>query len=280
MATQPIVLITGCSSGIGRALASELHRRGCVVYATARRSESLSTLATLGIHTLTLDVTSQDSIDLLVREVGSRSGRIDILVNNAGYGQFGAVTDLSPEVLRRQFDTNVIAPVQVARAFLPLMFPQKSGCIVNIGSVSGILTTPFAGAYCASKAALHALSDAMRMELAPFGIRVVTVQPGSVSSNLGETGNELVSLPEGSIFEPLTQAIRGRVTASQKGAMQADDFAKKIVSALLSVDPPAVVRAAPHSVQLPFIKWCLPISVIDRMLSKVFGLDRLRASAG
>jgi NAD(P)-dependent dehydrogenase (short-subunit alcohol dehydrogenase family) len=234
----------------------------------------------LGIHALTLDVTSQDSIDLAAREVASRSGRLDVLVNNAGYGQFGAVTDLPPEALRRQFDTNVIAPVQVARAFLPLMLPQKNGCIANIGSVSGILTTPFAGAYCASKAALHALSDAMRMELAPFGIRVVTVQPGSVSSNIGETGTEFVSLPDGSIFEPLARAIRARANASQKGAMQADEFAKELVSSLLSADPPATFRAAPYSVQFPFLKWSMPTRVLDRKLSKAFGLDRLRDLAG
>ena len=109
-----------------------------------------------------------------------------MLINNAGYALYGAITDIPTEELRHQFDTNVIAPVQVARAFLPFMLPQRRGRIVNIGSVSGVLTTPFAGAYCASKAAFHAVSDAMRLELAPFGIEVITIQPGAVTSNIGK----------------------------------------------------------------------------------------------
>ncbi len=276
MNPQSIVLITGCSSGIGAALAEEFHARGHRVYATARRLESLETLAARGIRTLALDVTIPESIAAAVGVLTQEAGRLDMLVNNAGYGLFGAVTDISSDELRRQFDTNVIAPVQVSRAFLPLMLAQRHGRIVNVGSVSGILTTPFAGAYCASKAALHALSDAMRMELAPFGIEVITVQPGSVMSNIGETAAGNVALPSSSIFMPLAGVIRERAQASQKGALPARDFARLVVTDVLAKPAPVVVRYGPYSFLFPFLRRWLPTRVVDNKLLKRFGLDRLR----
>jgi NAD(P)-dependent dehydrogenase (short-subunit alcohol dehydrogenase family) len=280
MAPQSVILITGCSSGIGAALAEEFHERGHRVYATARRPESLAALVARGMRTLALDVTDADSIAAAAAAVAQETGRLDMLVNNAGYGLYGAVTDLSAEELRRQIDTNVIAPVQVARAFLPLMLPQRRGRIVNVGSVSGILTTPFAGAYCASKAALHALSDAMRMELSPFGIEVIMIQPGSVTSNIGATGTSNAALPAGSIFTPLAENIRGRAVASQKGAMPARDFARKVATAVLADPAPVVVRGGPHSFRLPFLERWLPKRMLDRKLSKMFGLDRLQGVEG
>ena len=279
MSEQPVVLISGCSSGIGAALAEEFHARGHKVYATARRPGSLSALAERGLRTLALDVTDGASIAAAAALVKQETGRLDMLVNNAGYGLYGAVVDLSADELRRQLDTNVIAPVQMARAFLPLMLPRKRGRIVNVGSVSGVLTTPFAGAYCASKAALHALSDAMRMELAPFGIEVVTVQPGSVTSNIGATGTSNAALPADSMFAPLAASIRDRAQISQQGAMPARDFARQVVTALLAAAAPVVVRAGPHSFRLPFLQRWVTTRVLDRKLSRMFGLDQLRRNA-
>ena len=279
MAPQSVALITGCSSGIGAALAEEFHDRGYDVYATARRLESLAPLAARGMRTLALDVTNADSIAAAAAAVAQETGRLDILVNNAGYGLYGAVTDLSADALRRQFDTNVIAPVQVARAFLPLMLPRRHGRIVNVGSISGILITPFAGAYCASKAALHALSDAMRVELVPFGIAVIMIQPGSVTSNIGETGTSNAALPADSLFAPISESIRNRAQISQQGAMPTRDFARQVVTALLADPAPVVVRGGTHSFRVPFLKRWLPTRMVDRKLSKMFALDRLRQGA-
>jgi len=280
MSAQPVVLITGCSSGIGAALAEEFHARGHRVYASARKPESLAALADRGMRTLALDVTDAGSIAAAAAALAQEAGRLDMLVNNAGYGLYGAVVDLSADALRRQFDTNVIAPVQVARAFLPLMLRERRGRVVNIGSVSGVLATPFAGAYCASKAALHALSDAMRMELAPFGIEVITVQPGSVASKLGATGANNVALPADSIFTSLAGHIRGRAQISQQGAMPARDFARQMAMAVLADPAPVIVRGGPHSFRLPFLERWLPKRMLDRRLSKMFGLDRLRRVEG
>ena len=175
MSDQKTILITGCSSGIGAALAQEFHRRGHWVYATARQLESLRELKPQGLRTLALDVNDGASISAALAVVQSEAGRIDILINNAGYGQFGAVMDADISDLRNQFETNVFAPVVLSRAALPLLRKSAAGCIANMGSISGLVTTPFAGVYCASKAALHALSDAMRMELVPLGLHVQAI---------------------------------------------------------------------------------------------------------
>ena len=184
--TSPCVLITGCSSGIGAALAREFHARGAVVYATARRTESLAALAQAGLRTLALDVNDDTSIAAALDVVRQEQGCLHLLVNNAGFSQVGAVLDLEREHLRRQFETNVIAPMAVTRAALPLLLAARERpatgmphpTVANVGSIVGLFTTPFAGAYCSSKAALHALTDALRMEAAPLGVQVVTIQPG------------------------------------------------------------------------------------------------------
>ena len=275
MKTPKTVLITGCSSGIGAALAQEFHQRGHRVIATARRIESLQALAAQGVRTLALDVNDAASIALALAALQSDSAHIDILINNAGYGQFGAVMDVEPDDLRRQFETNVFAPVALSRAALPLLRKSAAGCIANMGSISGLVTTPFAGVYCASKAALHALSDAMRMELAPLGVRVVTIQPGGIASKFGATGEAQVRLPEGSLYAPITRFVLGRAKASQRGATPVDDFAREVVDHLLQADPPAICRTGAQSTRLPLLKRWLPTRLLDRKLQKLFGLDQL-----
>ncbi len=270
------VLITGCSSGIGAALAHEFHRRGHHVIATARRLESLKTLSDQGMRTLQLDVNNAPSLAEAVASVLAREQQLDLLINNAGYGQFGAVIDTEIDDFRRQFETNVFAPVAVARAFLPLLRMRAGGCIANVGSISGLVTTPFAGVYCASKAALHALSDAMRLELEPFGLRVVIIQPGGIASSFGDTASGQVKLPPGSLYAPIASFVLGRANASQRGATPVQDFARTVADHLLQANPPAVCRTGAQSTRLPLLKRLLPTSVLDRKLQKLFGLDRLR----
>ncbi|MGY2366299.1 SDR family NAD(P)-dependent oxidoreductase [Pseudomonas azotoformans] len=272
-----VILITGCSSGIGFALAKALHEQGHIVYATARRLDSLKSLAASGLRVLALDVVDPDSIAAAAKTVGEESGRLDLLVNNAGYGQSGAVIDLPPEALRDQFETNVIAPVQIVRAFLPLMLSQQKGRIVNIGSVSGVVTTPFAGAYCASKAAFHALSEAMRMELTPFGIDVIMVKPGKVVSNVRERARERTILPADSIFAPFQEHLENRIRFSEQGAMPAEEFARRVLPALLAEVAPFFIREGPLSVRMPFLMRWLPRRLFDRTIRKLFGLTAKRS---
>ena len=270
-----VVLITGCSSGIGAALAQEFHARGHQVIATARRIDSLQGLAAQGMTALALDVNDAASIAQAVASVQASHGRVDILVNNAGYGQFGAVTDLSAESLRAQFETNVVAPVMVSQAFLSLLRQQKGSCIANVGSISGLVTTPFSGVYCASKAALHSLSDAMRMELGPFGIHVVTVQPGGIVSNFGNAGQHHVRLPADSLYQPIAKFIEGRANMSQRGATPTDEFARNVVTHLLQADPHPICKTGSQSTRLPLLKRLLPVRAVDKKMRKIFGLDRL-----
>ena len=277
---QKTVLITGCSSGIGAALAREFGKRGHRVYATARRAESLAALEVEGIRGLELDVNDDSSIARALDTVSREAGHLDLLVNNAGFSQVGAVVDLTREDLRRQYETNVIAPMAVTGQAVPLLraavAKNGSAVVANVGSIVGLFTTPFAAAYCSSKAAVHSLTDALRMELAPFRIHVVSIQPGGVRSSFGEHAEAAVRLPENSLYKPVDAGIRARAQAGQQGAMAADVFVVPVVDALLRSSPPRVVRGGTNSVRLPLLKRLLPAAMFDAKLSKLFGLDALR----
>jgi NAD(P)-dependent dehydrogenase (short-subunit alcohol dehydrogenase family) len=212
--------------------------------------------------------------------VSREAGHLDLLVNNAGFSQVGAVIDLTREDLRRQYETNVIAPMAVTGQAVPLLraavAQSGSAVVANVGSIVGLFTTPFAAAYCSSKAAVHSLTDALRMELAPFGIHVVSIQPGGVRSSFGEHAEAAVRLPENSLYKPVEGGIRARAQAGQQGAMPADVFVVPVVDALLRSSPPRVIRAGTNSVRLPLLKRLLPAAMFDAKLSKLFGLDALR----
>ena len=272
-----VVLITGCSSGIGRALCWAFHRRGCRVVATARDVDALEDLRQAGMCTLALDVTDVGAIAQVVQTVVSTEGRLDIVVNNAGFGQFGPLMDLDAGRLQTQFQTNVFAPLAVAQQVAPVMKSQGAGLIVNVGSISGIVTTPFAGAYCASKAALHSLSEALRMELEPFGIRVITVQPGAIISSIGESAKKALDgvVSETSWYAELADNIQARSNASQVGATPTDEFASQVVERLMCSNSSAVLRLGKKSLWLPLLKRFLPRSLLDNLLMRRFGLLQL-----
>ncbi len=174
------VLVTGCSSGIGEATALRLARGGWTVYATARRPESIEHLAGEGCRTLALDVTDEDSMQAAVEEVTRAEGAVGVLVNNAGYSQGGALEQIPPEAVRRQFETNVFGAIRMAQLVLPGMRAQRWGKIVNVGSMGGRLTLPGGGLYHATKYALEAISDALRFEVRGFGVDVVLIEPGLI----------------------------------------------------------------------------------------------------
>jgi short-subunit dehydrogenase len=275
--SKKVVLITGCSSGIGRALSEEFHRRGYRVIATARRVETLDALKNQGIGTQTLNVTDLQETNRVVRAILESEGRIDILVNNAGFGLFGPALDLPHEELVSQFHTNVFAPLNLIRLVAPAMRKQGNGTIINIGSISGVVTTPFSGGYCASKAALHSFSDALRMELAPYGIRVVSVQPGGIQSEFGKNSRQSAEriMKPGSWYESLKDSILSRAQLSQEGAIPSDEFARKLVEIIEGGNPPPIVRIGSRSFSLPFMKSILPTALLDSIFRRKFGLDKL-----
>ncbi|WP_193161851.1 SDR family oxidoreductase [Microbulbifer hainanensis] len=273
-----VALITGCSSGIGRELALALHRRGTIVIATARRPESLQELADLGIATEALDVNSQADINRVVHALKAAYGRLDILINNAGYGQMGPLLELDTRALENQFRTNVFAPMALARACVPLMKAEGRGLICNIGSVSGVMPTPFSGAYCASKSALHTLSDVLRLELKPFGIRVMTVQPGAIASEFGRHAEVSLRglLAPDSWYKRQEDAVRARALESQQNATLASNLARKLVKELLRKRPAAIVRLGNKSRLLPWMARWLPRRFRDWILARRFRLRRVQ----
>ena len=181
------VLITGCSSGIGRATAELLAREGWTVYATARKPETLAGLETQGCKALALDVTDEASMAAAVEAVEQAEGAVGVLVNNAGYSQSGAVESVPIDQVRRQFVTNVFGLIRMCRLVLPGMRGQHWGRIVNLSSMGGRLTFPGGGMYHATKYSVEAISDALRFEVRGFGVEVIIVEPGLIVTNFGDT---------------------------------------------------------------------------------------------
>ena len=197
MADNSPVLITGCSTGIGRATAERLAKRGLTVYATARKLESIEDLKAAGCHTLALDVTDEQSMQAAVAAVEEAEGSVGALVNNAGYSQSGAVETLPMDELRRQFETNVFGLVRMCQLVLPGMRRAGSGRIVNMSSMGGNFVFPGAGAYHASKYAVEAISDALRFEVKGFGVGVTVIQPGAIRTEFADTVAERLPVGEG-----------------------------------------------------------------------------------
>lgn len=285
------VLITGCSSGIGFALAQAFLHNGDRVIATARKLTSIESLRQAGCDTQVLDVNDADSRKQLSDYLVRKNQPIDILINNAGISAMGPMVEIPEQRLRQQFETNVIAPVLLVQVLLPLLRQARHPLIICIGSISGVLTTPFAGAYCASKAALHSISEAMRMELAPFGIDVLTVQPGAIKSNFGQAAEQGVKdwLTDASLYHAIQQGIISRATASQEKATPASEFAGQLVRRVdealkLKVSGAQARRSTLNigrgSRLYPILARWLPEPVRSRLLQRRFGLNRLSQHAG
>ena len=241
MHTPLTVLITGCSSGIGRATALEAASRGHRAIATARDPASVADLAGMsGMEALRLDVTDPASVREATVAILSRAGRIDALVNNAGYAQYGAVEDVTAEEWRRQFDVNLFGAIEVARTVLPAMRKARRGTIVNVSSVAGKIAIPFSAPYCASKHALEAVSDALRVEVAPFGIRVVVVEAGPITTHFADRARaevaRMLSAP-GPYSAFYGNAERAMETDFSAGSLPPEAVARVIVDAIESPEP-------------------------------------------
>lgn len=267
-----VVLITGCSSGIGRALAEAFHAEGCTVWATARNADALTALAEQGMSTRRLDVADAASIAEVVAEIEATHGAVDILVNNAGMPSMGPVAEVPLDELRQLWEVNITGVVAMTQAVVPAMMQRRAGRIINIGSVSGVLTTPFAGPYCASKAAVRALSEALSMELRPFGIEVIEVQPGGIESGFGTRALNQVGQQQWRLYADYEEAIRRRAGASQENATPAAEFAASLVRQVRVARPAPRLRIGAGSRMLPLLAK-LPRRLRERILARRFGLD-------
>src|SRR5688572_22108977 len=246
---MPNLLITGCSSGIGHATAARLARSGrWTVYATARKIDTLTALAAAGCRTAVLDVTDEASMTAAVAAV---EGGVDVLINNAGYSQSGALETLPMDAVRRQFETNVFGLLRMCQLVLPGMRAAGEGKIVNVSSMGGRLTFPGGGAYHATKYAVEALSDAMRMEVARFGIDVICVEPGLIRTEFGETAAASVGEPGGPYAE-FNEAVARSTRDVYSGPLSrlggdADSVAGAIEKALSKRRAPTRVPVTPSA---------------------------------
>jgi len=211
------VLITGCSSGIGKATAEKLVADGWTVYATARRPETLTDLERQGCKTLALDVTDEASMTAAVEAVNQAEGAVGVLVNNAGYSQSGAVESVPIDDVRRQFETNVFGLLRMCQLVLPGMREQHWGRIVNLSSMGGRVVFPGGGIYHATKYAVEALSDALRFEVRGFGVEVIIVEPGLIVTNFGETAS--ASVQTGGPYADFNRAVAETTEGAYRGPM-------------------------------------------------------------
>ena len=267
-----IVLITGCSTGIGRNLAKRLSQVGYGVVATARRTETLADLPVA--LKLSLDVTQPDSVNSGVRQILEQFGRIDVLVNNAGYAQSGAVEEIPIEKVQQMFEVNVFGVLRMIRAVAPHMREQRAGRIINMSSLAGKLSTPANGTYSASKFALEALSDALRLELAPFGVQVVVVEPGAIKSQFDDTRQAHAEAILSNSASPyrLLYKLSDEFSASMRHQEAEPDVVSEIIQQAIESSKP---KARYHA-NIPFsgeLVLRLGDSVWDLALRRMFKID-------
>lgn len=275
--TTTTALVTGASSGIGEATARALAQAGFVVYGAARRLDRLETQATAGIRPLEMDVTDEASMRAGVARIIEETGRLDVLVNNAGYGSYGAIEDVPFEEARRQFDVNVFGAMRLTQLVLPQLRTQGSGTIVNITSMGGRIYTPLGGWYHATKYALEALSDCLRLEVAPFGINVVVIEPGGIQTEWGAIAAEHLERTSGTgPYAAQAKAVASSLRSEADGTRNSPPsvIADAITKAVTSSRPRTRYAVGYGAKPLIAAKTLLPDRTYDQLISRAVGLPR------
>lgn len=273
---QKVILLTGASSGIGYDTATRLAKQGHKVYGAARRIDKMQPLKELGVTPIKMDVTDDASMIAGVNAVLEAEGRIDVLVNNAGYGYFGAIENVSMEEARKQLEVNVFGLARLTQLVIPHMRQQGSGRIVNLASIAGKLALYFGGWYHVSKFAVEGFSDALRMELKPFGIDVVIIEPGGIRTEWGViAADHLAESSKGTVYEQaaLNEANAMKYTYTRAKLLSNPSvIAKAICKGVNRRHPKARYRTGMGSHSLVFLHWLLPSKWWDglmRSLGKV-----------
>jgi NAD(P)-dependent dehydrogenase (short-subunit alcohol dehydrogenase family) len=271
------VLITGCSTGIGRATAERLAGAGWTVYATARRLESIKDLADRGCKLLRLDVCDEASMAAAVEEVERAEGAVGVLVNNAGYGLEGPVEEVPLDEVRRQFETNVFGLARMCQLALPGMRRQHWGRIVNVSSVGGKLVFPGGGYYHATKHAVEALSDALRYEVKPFGVNVVVIEPGIIKTEFGETAVNNVKAftapdsPYAAFAEGVAETIRGGYDGPMSRFSGGPEAVAKVIERAITTSRPRTRYPVTAGAHLALgLRRVTPDKVFDTVLRTQF----------
>ncbi|SPO25208.1 related to AYR1 - NADPH-dependent 1-acyl dihydroxyacetone phosphate reductase [Ustilago trichophora] len=294
---RQVVVITGCSSGLGRSMAIEFdQQKSYRVFATARNLESLRELPA-GIERVQLDVTDSESIKSAFEEITACTGdRIDILVNNAGVNlAVGPLVETPIDNIRKTFEANFFGLIAVTQAAVPSMIRRRSGVVVNIGSVAAIACMPFGAPYSASKSAVHALSDTLRLELAGFGIKVVVVAPGAIKSSIADNtlknqskapsassssdSDDLGYLPADSMYKHVEDLVKFRAEFSQQGEpTPSETFARNVRKWVGAANPGAYLFTGKKSLTV-WISYYLPTRVKDWIIGRIFQIHRIGENA-
>jgi NAD(P)-dependent dehydrogenase (short-subunit alcohol dehydrogenase family) len=283
--TQPVVFITGATDGLGRAAALLLARRGYRVFAAGRSAEKRAQLDTLArenklpLETLPLDVCDEASVERSVAEVLIKAGAIDVLINNAGLAYMAAVEDMTMEDWRRQFETNFFGVLRVTQAILPHMRQRRTGRILMISSVSGLVTPPTQGAYSATKHAMEALSNALRHELYPFGIATVLIEPGYIVTGIQIAAAELAKpyqekIATGPYAKVYAGALRGAKSSRAASGTTPKDFARVVLRAVEAQNPRPRYGVTPLATMVKWAKRLLPDSALDSIIRRRYGIKR------
>jgi NAD(P)-dependent dehydrogenase (short-subunit alcohol dehydrogenase family) len=267
-APSKAVLITGCSSGIGRATAERLAGSGWTVYATARDPAKLADLEQHGCRTLALDVLDDGSMRAGVEQVEREHGAVGVLENNAGYGQSGAIESVPIAAVRRNFETNLYGYMRMCQLVLPGMRRQGSGRIVNLSSVAGRVTMPGSGVYSSTKFAIEALSDALRFEVRAFGVHVVLVEPGPIRTAFTATANDSLPAGDGPYAAYHAAVAKADAEADQSRLLADDpqDVAKTVERAISARRPNTRYRVGVPARLLPSLRRALPDRAFDAFL--------------
>ncbi|MFI6743555.1 oxidoreductase [Nonomuraea sp. NPDC050451] len=274
MATK-VALVTGASSGIGEATALKLHEAGYTVYGAARRVQRMQHLAESGIRLLAMDVTVDSSLQAGVEKIIAETGRIDVLVNNAGYGSYGAIEDVPMDEARDQFEVNVFGAARLTQLVLPHMRAQRSGTIVNVTSMGGKIYTSLGAWYHATKFALEAISDCLRLEVKPFGIDVVVIEPGGVKSEWGGIAAQKVRAVSGTgPYAPLGNAVANALSseANERRLSAPELIAKTIVKAVKARRPKTRYAVGFGAKPMIFLHGVLPNRTFDAVMRRVTGV--------
>ena len=270
--TERVALVTGCSTGIGRASALALRRAGLITYASARRPETLAELEAAGCRTLALDVTDEAARTDAVAAIEREQGRLDVLVNNAGYAEYGPLEEISLERWRREFETNVFGAVGLIQLALPGMRERGAGRIVNMSSMGGLMAFPMGAPYHASKFALEALSDVLRVEVAPFGIDVVVIEPGIIATGYADTAStglrEAAEGPYGGLARSFLAAMASSYQG--RGAASPERVADVVVRAATAARPRTRYKVTLNARLLPAARAVLPDRMWDALVSRTF----------
>ncbi|WP_406634159.1 oxidoreductase [Amycolatopsis sp. WGS_07] len=264
-----VCLITGASAGIGRATALNLLQAGHIVYGAARRLSKMDNLRAAGGHALAMDARNEADLDSAVRTVLDEQGRIDVLVNNAGTVLHGAAEDVPLDAARDQFEVNVFAPARLVQLVLPAMRAQGSGRIVNVSSIGGEISLPLGSWYYASKHALEAYSDTLRMEVRPFGIEVVIIQPGIIKTEFeDQTASQLRQYSGQGAYREMAEKMASHSETGLADGADPSVVAEAIRQAV-EADPPETRYAVGlHAEQLLELNRTLPDREFDELVSR------------